>query len=320
MPSTRFSWSTNLKEMNRQYDSYLAFQKKYFHLSQDSFSDVHELESISNEYKAFITGSDQVWNIKCIDADDAYYLSFVKDLPRFAYAVSFGANNPFQLEGKSTKYEEYFNRFSMVSVREKNAQKWIEEATGTKVPICLDPTMLLDIDEWEKLVDIGDVPIISGDYVFYYCFSITEEVQKFLKQVSKNTGMPVYFMEAKEWTLKMCWRNGIHLIKSYGPDVYMNVVKNANLFITSSFHGTAFGTLYRKNFWYIKSKDSESSLDDRASFFLTQLGLMSRYRTIAELLKTNLFTQVDYSALPEKLNPLRKISFDYLRSVVDSLE
>ena len=87
-----------------------------------------------------------------------------------------------------------------------------------------------------------------------------------------------------------------------------------------SFHGTAFGTLYRKNFWYIKSKDSESSLDDRASFFLTQLGLMSRYRTIAELLKANLFTQVDYSALPEKLNPLRKISFDYLRSVVDSLE
>ena len=118
----------------------------------------------------------------------------------------------------------------------------------------------------------------------------------------------------------MCWRNGIRLIKSYGPDVYMNMVKHAKLFITSSFHGTAFGTLYRKNFWYIRSKHSETSLDDRASSFLTQLGLMSRYRTISELSKIDLFGPVDYSTLPEKLEPLRKLSFDYLQSVVDSLE
>ena len=179
---------------------------------------------------------------------------------------------------------------------------------------------LIDVDEWENLVDIGNGPVISGDYIFYYCFSITEEVQKFLRSVSKKTGMPVYFMEAKEWTLKMCWRNGIRLIKSYGPDVYMNMVKHAKLFITSSFHGTAFGTLYRKNFWYIRSKHSETSLDDRASSFLTQLGLMSRYRTISELSKIDLFAPADYSTLPEKLEPLRKLSFDYLQSVVDSLE
>ena len=100
----------------------------------------------------------------------------------------------------------------------------------------------------------------------------------------------------------------------------MNMVKHAKLFITSSFHGTAFGTLYRKNFWYIRSKHSETSLDDRASSFLTQLGLMSRYRTISELSKIDLFAPADYSTLPEKLEPLRKLSFDYLQSVVDSLE
>lgn len=315
-----FIWATNMKEMKRQYKAYEDFQKKYFHLSDRSYSDSSELVPLSDKYKAFITGSDQVWNIKCIDADDAYYLSFVKDRPRFAYAVSFGANNPFDLEGDSTCYEDYFAKFDKVSVREKNAQKWIKAATGVEVPICLDPTMLIDVDEWENLVDIGNGPVISGDYIFYYCFSITEEVQKFLRSVSKKTGMPVYFMEAKEWTLKMCWRNGIRLIKSYGPDVYMNMVKHAKLFITSSFHGTAFGTLYRKNFWYIRSKHSETSLDDRASSFLTQLGLMSRYRTISELSKIDLFAPADYSTLPEKLEPLRKLSFDYLQSVVDSLE
>jgi hypothetical protein len=47
---------------------------------------------------------------------------------------------------------------------------------------------------------------------------------------------------------------------------------------------------------------------------------MSRYRTISELSKIDLFAPADYSTLPEKLEPLRKLSFDYLQSVVDSLE
>ena len=312
-------WSTNMSQMKHQYDSYEAFKKRYFHMSSDTYSSIEELKPLAYKYKAFITGSDQVWNIKCIDADDAYYLSFVKDRPKFAYAVSFGANNPFILEGDTKRYENYLEHFDKISVREKNAQKWIKEATGVEVPICLDPSMLLNESEWEQLVDVGDTPVISGDYIFYYCFSITEEVQHFLKSISKKTGMPVYFMEAKEWTLKMCWRNDIRLIRSYGPDVYMNVVKHAKLFVTSSFHGTAFGTIYRKNFWYIRSKHSESSLDDRASSFLTQLGLMSRYRTIAELSALDLFEPVDYTQLPDKLEPLRIHSFEYLQSVVDSL-
>ena len=94
-------------------------------------------------------------------------------------------------------------------------------------------------------------------------------------------------MEAKEWTLKMCWKDGIHLIGEYGPDVYMNVVKNATLFITTSFHGTAFATIYKKNFWYIND-GIPNKKDDRAVSFLSQLGLMDRYKTIEELKKLDL--------------------------------
>ena len=314
-----FIWMTNYRQLKCQYNAYDNFAKKYFNLSIEKYSTSTELEAIENNYSAFIAGSDQVWNVKCIDADDAYYLNFVSDRPRYAYAVSFGANNPFELEENSQMYIDYFHKFKKVSVREQNAQKWIKQATKKEVPICLDPTMLYDKEEWEKIVDIGNTPIINGKYIFYYCFSITEDIQKFLKAVSKQTGLPVYFMEAKEWTLKCCWKNGIKLIKQYGPDVYMNVVKYAEIFITTSFHGTAFATIYRKRFWYIKSRDSENSQDDRAVSFLTQLNLMSQYKTISELMKTDLYVLPDYTDAEDRIRDLREKSFDFLQSIIEDI-
>ena len=311
----KFVWMTNIKELNCQYKAYDAFSKKYFRLTSESYNDSSKLKELEKKYDAFVTGSDQVWNIKCIDADDAYFLNFVEDKPKYAYAVSLGANNAFAPE-ENGKYVNYIKSFANISVRENNAQKWIREATGENVPICLDPTMLYDASDWERMVSIEEKPIIEGKYIFYYCFGISEDIQRFLQKISTTMKLPVFFIEAKEWTLKMCWRHGIKLVKHYGPDVYMNLVKYADVFITSSFHGTAFATIYRKNFWYIRSKDSESSMDDRATTFLTQLGLMNRYKTINELESINLYDNIDYNSVVENLNVLRIKSNEYLDSLV----
>lgn len=311
-------WMTNLKELKKQFNAYSEFSQKYFILTEKKYSNTSDLIELEEEYDAFITGSDQVWNIKCIDADDAYFLSFVKNKPRYAYAVSMGANNAFAIK-ENNKYVQYISRFNRISVRENNAQKWIKEATGKLVPICLDPTMLFNANEWESIIAINKGPIIKDKYIFYYCFGISEEIQCFLQRISKKTGLPVYFIEAKEWTLKACWRHGIKLVREYGPDVYLNIVKYANLFITSSFHGTAFGTIYKKNFWYIRSKDSESSMDDRATTFLSQLGLMSRYKTIEELEGLDLYKKINYTDVENNLNVLRGTSNEFLDLIVKEI-
>jgi len=313
-------WMTNLKELTKQYEAFTTFSKKYFHLSERNYLTKDGMQGLDKVYDAFITGSDQVWNISCRDADDVYYLNFVHNAPKFAYAVSFGANNPFELDNGSGIHSAYLENFRKISVREQNAKKWIENAIGKDVPICLDPTMLLEQDEWEALVDVGAEPVITGQYIFYYCFSITEDVQQFLKWASSKTGLPVYFMEAKEWTLKSCWRNKIRLIKEYGPNIYINVVKYAEIFITTSFHGTAFATIYRKNFWYIRSRESENSKDDRAIFFMTQLNLTSRYKTISELRKLDLHETTNFSGIDHKIDKLRNESFAYIESIIEEIK
>ena len=301
--------------LQKAYNSFETFAKHYFHLTELSFDEKSDLSVLENTYDAFIAGSDQIWNIRCGDADDAYFLNFVKNKPKFAYAVSFGANNPFEIE----KYKFYINDFKSISVRENNAQKWIFEATNLEVPVCLDPTMLLNWQEWENVVHVRDTPIIQGNYIFYYCFNIKEHIQIFLHHTAKKYSMPVYFLDPKEWCIKMCWRHKIRLVCDFGPDVYMNIVKNATLFLTTSFHGTAFATIYRKNFWYINDKKNSSETDDRALTFLTQLKLLSRYKTIEELENTDLCTPPDYMETESSLVKLQALSFSYLDSVAGEI-
>ncbi|MBQ8885925.1 MAG: polysaccharide pyruvyl transferase family protein [Clostridia bacterium] len=312
-------WRTNIKQLRKQFSAYHKFSQRYFHLSKKKYKKAEELKNCEEEYDAIITGSDQVWNVCCLDADDAYYLNFVQNKPKFAYAVSFGANNPFETSGRGQDYVKYLESMDLISVREQNAKKWILKFAGIDVPLCLDPTMLYNKDEWEEIVDVGVAPIIKGEYIFYYSFGINERIQKFLKWVSKRYGLPVYFMEAKEWTLKACWRNKIRLIKSYGPDVYMNVVKHAKLFITTSFHGTAFATIYHKNFWYINDKQEKNPKDDRAVSFLTQLDLMERYRTIQDLKKTNLMENLDFSSADNALITLKSQSFSFIDNIINRI-
>ena len=84
-------WRSNYKELKRQHEAYETFSSKYFKLTEKSYTNNTQLEELYNKYDAFITGSDQVWNTRCIDADDAYFLTFVKDkdLIKFMYYLWF---------------------------------------------------------------------------------------------------------------------------------------------------------------------------------------------------------------------------------------
>lgn len=309
-------WATVYSDIRKQIEAYKLFRKKYLKLSLNSYCDTSELVQLNNDYDKFITGSDQVWNIKCLDADEAYYLSFADDEKKYAYAVSFGANNPFICEdGK--RYLELVKKFKKISVREKNAQKWTNNVLSQEIKICLDPTLLLDENDWNYCIDIGEKPIVEKKYIFYYCFSITQPIARFLHMVSRKYNLPVYFLEPKEWALRCCWKNGIKLVGKYGPEVFLNLMKNAEIIFTTSFHGTVFSTIFHKKFWYIDSGSNDPEKDDRAISILSQLGLSERYKTIDWLANAELDGNLDYTQTDKRLKRLKEESFEFLKEIID---
>lgn len=277
------------RQIKRHNDDYVGFMEENFHLSAAKYSSVEDLESANLEYDLYITGSDQVWNINAQDFDDAYFLPFAKKGIKIAYAVSLGATNPNNNKAK-TKYAIYLKGFSGISVREKNAQKWIRELTKSDVCICADPTLLLSPSEWDRITGEREV---KGKYIFWYTMIYKKDICDIVTQIGKKYNMPIYVLDAKEWSRRGLYMQGIKLAKNGGPSSYLSMVKNAELIITSSFHGTVFCNVFRKNFWYINIHDQDSD-DDRASFLLSQLGLQNRYIKKSEILETDLLVEPSY--------------------------
>lgn len=294
--------------------SFLNFSDANLIKSLRSYHSASELKHLE-KYDIYITGSDQVWNVACGDADDTYFLNFVKEEKKIAYAVSFGGTRLMEKVKESNKYQKYLSSFAAISVREKSAIKQVESLGRNDAILTLDPTMLLTEMEWLSKINIGD-PIINGDYIFYYAFNYRHDINKVVCQIGKKYNMPVYIVDAKAWGPKRARNDGIHLSSEYGPIAFLNLVKNATLCLTTSFHGTVFSILFGKRFWFIESS-MHCSFDDRASSLTELVGLQSRHINMNNILNCDLLAPVDYHPVYDKLNKEREKSLSFLKSSLE---
>lgn len=301
-------------KMFTMFDDYEKFIRKNLILTSKSYTKMEELKELNDKYDIFLCGSDQIWNIKCGDASDAYFLPFVNNKIKVAYAPSFGGKNIIKYADDIKKYQKYLEDFRYISVREENGKKWIKELTGKDVPVVLDPTLLLDINEYAKIEENSN---IKGDYIFYYAPSYKEECNKVVDDISKKYNLPVVMWNTREWILKRMSRKKYILPEHQTPGIYLNLIKNAKLILTTSFHGTIFSTLYHKNYKVIKNGGMNGD-DDRVKTLLMQLGFEDRFLIIDNYDINNIFENVDYSKFESKLDLLRKDSLEYLTKILES--
>lgn len=293
------------KAIKNVMNDYNNFSKLYIHKSVNSYKKASDLIGIEKNYDMLISGGDQIWNIRCADADDAYFLCFAHQIKKVAYSPSLGAMNIQKYAKDPNKYRDYLLDFNCLSVREVNGQKWLQELTGKSIPIVPDPTLLYSADEWCKVLPI---PRISGDYIFNYAFSYAnDDNNKLLKHISDRYNLPVYIIDARSfYRYKLGERFGFKLYEKSGPLAFLGLMKNAKLVLTQSFHGTLFAAKFNNFFWSYKNAVVRNPDDDRARCILNQLGLIDHYQTFSDLKDMDLFSQIDYDSVNKKLNKLSK--------------
>ncbi|BCJ96733.1 hypothetical protein acsn021_43020 [Anaerocolumna cellulosilytica] len=291
------------------YEDYKSFLRKWLVLGKTRYTDNLQLMDNPGDYDAYITGSDQVWNTTCPDGDDAYYLNFVSDKLKIAYAPSFGATYLTEEEKEPETYIKYLKDFDYMSIREDNGAKWIYEMTGQTVPVLLDPTMLLGSNEYAKMA--AKETAVKGKYIFYYAFRYSEEVNRVVRAISKQLNMPVYIIDAKSWVKKGA-RFGFRLTKKSGPLVFLKMIAEAQLVLTTSFHGTAFSIINHKKFWFIDSSMHNAN-DDRAITILNMFGLKERMVTGDELLIKDVMSGITFTYADQQLKRMQTKSINFLQ-------
>lgn len=296
-----------LKKQQADYNKFMA----NFKMTSEHYSRNSELYALNGKYDFWVCGSDQVWNIRCPDADDAYFLNFVNKGKKIAYAPSFGGVDIAKVTDNVEKYILYFNSFDAISIRETNGKRWLENLINKDVPIIADPTLLLTSDEWREYQLPGRV--IKEPYIFYYAFHYSKEQNDLVTEIANILELKVVSMDVKTWIIRGLRRYGVELSPEYGPAAFLNIMANADLILTRSFHGAVFSSLYKKNFWMLGKISTDPNKDDRAYSILKQLGLESREIT-HESIKAgrNILEPIDYDAVALKQNEMRDTARKYL--------
>lgn len=185
-------------------------------------------------YDAVIIGSDELWNVRNYNfSHDTYYIGIGVGAHKcLTYAVS--CNNC-TVDEFSKQYPEIDNFYALdgIAVRDKNTYDLVT-ALSTRTPkMVLDPTFLTDYEV--------DGRIEKEDYILIYGYYFTEEeinsIRKYISQYSGIKTIAVGFIH--NW----CDKN-----IACGPLEFLNYVKYARCVITSTFHGTVFSIIFRKNF------------------------------------------------------------------------
>lgn len=298
------------RKLKKQQADYNKFMDN-FKMTSKHYSKNSELNELNGRYDFWVCGSDQVWNTRCPDADDAYFLNFVSEGKKIAYAPSFGGADIAKVADDVDKYVSYFNSFDALTIRETNGKRWIEQLINREVPLIADPTLLLTSDEWQKYQMPGR--IIQEPYIFYYAFHYNKEQNELVTKISKRLGIKVVSMDVKTWIIRGLRRYGVELSPEYGPAAFLNIVANADLILTRSFHGAVFSSLYKKKFWMLGKISTDPNKDDRAYSVLKQLGLENREITLESIRAgRDILEPIDYEAVVSKQVEMRDTAKRYL--------
>jgi len=292
------NWRTGLKAFEN-------FQKQYLRLSNTTYGSIDELKDNLPNADIYVTGSDQVWGvIGQSEYDPAYFLKFVpEDKRQIAFSASFGKT---ALTKELTDgLEELLKNYSSILVREKSAVDIIEQYTNKTAKHILDPTLMLDKNEWGSLCE--KTGLEGTDYIFVYQLHHNKEMEKYITRVQVETGLPVYRAHPSFfYALKP--GNFIHLPT---PGQFLSYIKNAKYIITDSFHGTVFSLIFNKQFVDILPELTGT----RIISMMDLLGLKNRILT--DLNDFSWLDQtIEYSEVNQKIEKEKK---ETLYSLVQSL-
>lgn len=298
------------------------FKKKLFEFADGiphtKVVTAQNIHTLVNQFDIFICGSDQIWNP--IGWQPTLFLDFLpQDKVKIAYAASV-ARNEMNIE-ELDFMKKYIQNFSAISVREENTAKILKRHfPELNIQVMPDPTLLLTKEEWDE--EASPV-LIKKPYIFaYFLGEDTQNREEAIRFAEKYNVTIVFIPYMKKDMFKWDEEHKKYMLKGIGIKEFLSLVKNANMVITDSFHGTVFSLIYKKAFYAMRRfKDTDvNSMNSRIETLLKNVGLEKRY--VQKLPRACMFdlSEKEINLIDEKLYSFRNEGKGYLKNYIDKIE
>lgn len=304
----------HLETRRKQFDRFQTFIPH-----TDKIYTFSDFEKGIKQYFAIICGGDQIWNDWGPSNEEKAIDSFTLQFPTTAKKISYGASTHVSLGGVFLqKLLNGLQDYDFLAVREKTVAEFLSEKIQRQVVTVLDPALLLQARQWDK---IACEPDIKGEFVV--CYFLGQGAKKYhataayVRNINlKSVTFPC--MEADGYTLEDEMFGDIRDFTS-GPAEFVGLIKNAACVITDSFHAIVFSLIYHKPF-YVFERNTQvggGTMNSRIYDFLEEFGLLDRLVTPEDLKQKHTIEPIDYRHADEVLARRRQESLEYLKNSLE---
>lgn len=298
------------------WEKSLYFYDKYI-THTETLNPSNGFRNICSKYQldALIAGSDQVWRPRFVENLDTNYLAFEKNpkIIKMSYAASFGTDQWEYDDNRTKRCGDYLNDFSIVTVREKSGVQLCSEHFGIKAHQVLDPTLLLEKEDYIKIVEAENEHQSEGN-LFCYILDNTTAKNDLVKTISSELELKPFYVNIGEGTshyTETYILSNIGRFKNPSVTKWLRGFMDAEMIIADSFHAVAFSVIFNKPFWVIGNKSRGLS---RFASILELFHLEDRLideNTLSESVKWD--TPIDWQKVNEIRSGWKKRSIELLQ-------
>ncbi len=299
--------SVKFYKINKQrYDAFNNFINHNLRLTK-LYQNTKSLKEDFPKFDYYITGSDQVWNVKLIGrkAIDAYTLNFGNNnIKRISYAASIGKSN---IDKRyQEQYRKNISKLDYISVREETAKRVLKKMIDKPIEVVLDPTFLLTRNEWDN--NLTKYKKYKEKYILIYLMEENEECKKIVEYLSEKTGMKVIHFKREK-----IYKNELDNGYTCDPLEFVNMIRQAEYVVTNSFHATVFSIIYNKKFFTIP----HSKVSSRTMDLLNTMGLKNRsIYNLQDFFNSDYDFETDYFEIEKMISKYREKSLKFLEKAL----
>lgn len=227
----------------------------------------------SEDVKALVCGSDQIWSAASMYPDPLYYLQFAPKSKRIAYAPSFGKSEVPQYNKK--RITKFLSEIPNISVRETAGAKIVKNLIGRTVDVMPDPTIIADWSAWQSDK--------KEDFLLVYFLDEPKEcVIDDIKKLALENNLKIKVILAEH---KCYCKLGEYEFVHAGPKEFVEIISKAQFVCTDSFHGTIFSIVGKTPFYtYPRNYGKVHSQNSRIETLLAHYEMEHRFRPEEDVL------------------------------------
>lgn len=275
------------------------YRSKNYSLSDKQYLGDSGIANTHFDYDAIISGSDQILNTTLTGNSKAYYLDFFNG-KKISYASSFGRKDVSKEEIELIRNE--LPKFAALSVREQSGADIIKKEIGIEPQLVLDPVFLLSKDEWSKRCN--EQLKLPKKYIFVYSMEVSPVLENAVSTIKEETGLPVIIVRGGGKPGRIEGKED----GTCGPEEFLRYMRDAELVITNSFHGTAFSLIFEKKFICVAHSTRNARLENIMSIINKDDSLLKCESSVPAI--------VNGKEVTSTINPYIYASREYLNNAL----